>query len=34
MIAAILEVYGAVSFFGTIAFLALAWRAAEDARYD
>jgi hypothetical protein len=34
MVAAILEVYGALSFFGTIAFLALAWRAAEDARCD
>jgi hypothetical protein len=34
MIAAILEVYGALSFFGTIAFLALVWRAAEDARCD
>ncbi len=34
MIAAIFEAYGAVSFFGAIAFLALAWRAVEDARCD
>jgi hypothetical protein len=34
MIGAILEVYGAVSLFGLIAFLGLAWRAGEDARYD
>jgi hypothetical protein len=34
MISAILEVYGAVSLFGMVAFLALAWRANEDARYD
>jgi hypothetical protein len=29
-----LEVYGAVSFFGLVAFLVLAWRAGEDARCD
>jgi hypothetical protein len=34
MIAAILEVYSAVSLFGIIAFLALAWRAVEDTRCD
>jgi hypothetical protein len=34
MIATIFEVYGAISLFGSIAFLALAWRASEDAPFD